>query len=277
MQFNTEMSQLQLAVISLLLFAAVRGLQGTNEALRVDPAIVAQEEAGNPNSCPPTGIMESARINVSRAVQEALEMLEPDIAPCGGAGWRQIADLDMSRPSEQCPSPWLESSHSPRACRSPLSDEGCSGVFFTSGESYSRICGRAVGHGVGSLDAFQRFIWFPSINNAYLDGLSITRGSQRQHVWSFGATTIGSCPCDSGTSPNPLPFVGEDYFCDNTINGALWDGQDCQNECCTFHSPPFFTVALPALTSDDIEARICTDQHVSDEALYVSVLQIFVQ
>ncbi len=64
------------------------------------------------------------------------------------------------------------------------------------------------------------------------------------------------------------------YFCDGAYNGRLWDGQDCTTACCTFNSPPWFSVSLPAPTTDDIEVRICTDQDKSDEDIHVGFIQI---
>lgn len=271
-----KMYRLQFTVISFLLLTAVEAQQ-SNEA-RIDPVII-QEEAG---SCPSTDLLESARSNVSQDIQQALMMLEPPtvLSPCGGIGWRQVADLNMTRSSEQCPPPWIEASHMPRACRSSIDNGGCEGVFFQNEESYSYICGLAVGYAIHTTDAFYAGTrGYDNIDSPYLDGVSITHGSPRQHIWSLAADygTGFRCPCDNQISPLPRPFVGDNYFCDTNYNGALWDAMDCQSACCTFNSPPFFNVSLPTPTSDAIEVRICTDQHRGDESVYIGVLQLFVQ
>ena len=57
-----------------------------------------------------------------------------------------------------------------------------------------------------------------------MDGVSLTHGDPRKHIWTFAAALDRSygerenryppnfCPCE--TNSEPPPFVGEDYFCD---------------------------------------------------------------
>ena len=129
-----------------------------------------------------------------------------------------------------------------------------------------------------------RFLpWFFSVNQYLLcDGISVTRGTPHQHIWTFSngldelsTNYIAVCPCVTGSSiGNYIPsFVGQNYFCESGItrwNGSsgilwqdgdpLWDGQGCgpTSNCCTFNSPPWFNVALPSTTTDNIEVRICS-------------------
>jgi hypothetical protein len=116
------------------------------------------------------------------------------------------------------------------------------------------------------------------IDHAYLDGISMTHGSPRQHIWSFASGFGGSphCPCENIHAPLP-PFIGDDYFCDDVRNGALWDGAQCTTSCCTFNSPPWFNVTLPVPTSDTIEVRICADQTFANEKTQISVMDIYVK
>jgi len=149
--------------------------------------------------------------------------------------------------------------------------------------TYSRVCGRATGFAVSSPDAFHASS--EGINDAYVDGISITNGSPRQHIWSFAAghdQRLGSirCPCDTSnrnTAPLPPPFVGNNYFCDGEVNGALWDAMDCTTACCTFNSPPWFSVTLPTPTSDNIEVRICYNQPLDDESIPIQLLELYVR
>ena len=216
----------------------------------------------------------------------------PPPSPCGGAGWRPVVNLNMADPSQDCPSPWIETLTPVRSCNKSTFAAGCDGVSFTvSGGPYSHVCGRAVGYGRRSPDAFTNFTGLRNgnINDPYLDGVSVTYGSPdmpRQHIWSFAAGHYSKkngfrCPCDNSTYHEvllPPPFVGDNYFCDSNLNGsrALWDGEDCTTACCTFNSPPYFTTTLPAPTSDDIEVRLCRDQDSSDEDISVTQIQIFV-
>ena len=91
------------------------------------------------------------------------------------------------------------------------------------------------------------------INSYYVDGVSITRGSPRQHVWTLMAggreTHAGSwsCPCNNGSTVSVVPFIGDNYFCEsgNKISDTssilyttdpLWDGEGCgslEAPCCT--------------------------------------------
>ena len=209
-------------------------------------------------------------------------------SPCSGPGWRLVADLNMTDSSQDCRSPWTETLTPARSCMRSTSP-GCEGVSFAvSGGQYTRVCGRVVGYtsGFGNPDAFVD-IGNGSIDNPYLDGVSVTYGSPRQHIWSLaaglgpeGGYEFYRCPCDTSDRSNaPLPpsFVGDDYFCDGAHNGALWDAANCTTACCTFNSPPYFIRTLPAPTSDDIEVRICTDEVMVSEPISVAELQLLVQ
>ena len=66
-------------------------------------------------------------------------------------------------------------------CRAPRDNAGCYSTFFsTNGVSYQHVCGRARGYQKGSPDAF----YTNSIDTYYVDGLSITHGNPRQHIWT---------------------------------------------------------------------------------------------
>ena len=59
--------------------------------------------------------------------------------------------------------------------------------------AYQRVCGRARGYQKGTPDGFRS----GSVNDIYVDGLSITHGSPRQHIWTYVA---GHTDRDSYTS-----------------------------------------------------------------------------
>ena len=122
---------------------------------------------------------------------------------CGsGGGWTRLAYLDMTDSTENCPSGFrLYQSGGVRACgRITSNDASCVSVQFQSnGISYSQVCGRVVGYQYGSTDAVYpgRYTGetygsvidssHNDINSYYVDGVSITRGSPRQHVWTLMA------------------------------------------------------------------------------------------
>ena len=93
----------------------------------------------------------------------------------------------MSDSVSQCPNSWVEESvGTVRACGRGAVNGGCKSVFLGSGEhKFTKVCGRALGYQYGSTDAFHE----PnrSIDQNPVDGLSITYGSPRQHIWTFAA------------------------------------------------------------------------------------------
>ena len=147
----------------------------------------------------------------------------------------------------------------------------CDGVTHSSsGMEYSQVCGRIFVFPQSTVQAFRG--GQQSIDSYYVDGVSVTHGSPRQHMWSFAASNAGNavykCPCDGSVDPRVPAFVGDDYFCEGSQVGVpesdtdviLWDGKDCLPDscCCSFNTPPVFTVQLPATTNDDLEVRICS-------------------
>ena len=159
------------------------------------------------------------------------------------------------------------------------------------------MCGRIISYQLGSPDAFNG----PAlIDTYYIDGVSVTYGSPRQHIWSFvnGLDEVLSipyytCPCVPGsTAGNRIPsFVGQNYFCETGINyrftsglfyansDPLWDGQGCgpTSSCCTFNSPPWFNVQLSSPTTDDIEVRICGEEGIGNEDTPVQLMELYVK
>ena len=87
-----------------------------------------------------------------------------------------------------------------RACGRSV-DGGCSSVTFPVNTTYSQVCGIARGYQYGVMDAFQ-VVTGETIDQTYVDGLSITRGSPRQHLWTLAVgwdedtKDKGRCPRD---------------------------------------------------------------------------------
>ena len=53
---------------------------------------------------------------------------------CGGStGWRRVAYLNMSDPSQQCPSVWQEITTPHRVCGRRSSSSGCEGLTYSTG------------------------------------------------------------------------------------------------------------------------------------------------
>ena len=239
---------------------------------------------------------------------------------CGsGGGWTRLAHLDMSDSTENCPSGFrLYQSGGVRACgRATSNDASCVSVQFPSnGISYSQVCGRVTGYQYASTNAVYpgRFTGEPygsvikpthtDINSYYVDGVSITRGSPRQHVWTLMAgisdTHINydgrySCPCAQGSLQNSTlqSFIGNDYFCESgnpTTDGTwryifyapdpLWDGEGCgslEGVCCTAPGLPWFNKVLNTTTTDYLELRVCADEGAKNEDTPVSFYELYVK
>ena len=224
---------------------------------------------------------------------------------CGGTGgWRRVVYLDMTDPSTTCPSGWQLTGYSKRTCgRASDGSNTCDSVTFpVSGGEYSRVCGRIKAYQWATTNAFWSYHngRLTTIDGAYVDGISLTHSSLRQHIWTFAAgwsegnPTLNSvCPCDASHTISVPPFVGNDYFCESGVNepwdwgrhltlhsnDTLWDGENClsSSTCCSLHNPPYFVKQLPTPTTDDIEARICLDSPSHNENVAVELVELYVQ
>ncbi len=224
--------------------------------------------------------------------------------PCQQSSqWTQIAYLDMTDPSQTCPGNWRLVSGPERSCgRTSTSSNGCdSAVFDVHGLQYSQVCGRVIGYQVGNPDAFGSGTT-SSIDSYYVEGVSITHGRPRTHIWTFAAaydelrTNRQICPCTNPALDGfRIPtFVGEDYFCETGVppgeeadpdndlfysDDPLWDGDGCgpTSTCCTFNNPPWFCKELPQATTENIEVRICaaTGRMITEDTP-IQLLELYV-
>ena len=101
-------------------------------------------------------------------------------------GWTRLTYLNMTDSTVDCPPGFkLYESGGARACgRSIDNAPGCQSIkFLSNGTSYSEVCGRVVGYQYGSPDAFHTET--NDIDSYYVDGVSITQGHPRKHVWTL--------------------------------------------------------------------------------------------
>ena len=222
---------------------------------------------------------------------------------CGGVtgGWQRVVDLDFNSSNDSCPDGFREEIDSDlRTCvKGSDSDTGCiSTEYSTSDVPYSSVCGKIIAYQVGTPEAFARLIVISSlgISSQYLDGISLTRGNPREHIWSFAVgvtedrTDRFGCPCNVGSTVSTTvmnTFIGSNYFCDsaaNTISSGtryldnpLFDGVGCSgaNACCSFNNPPWFYRQLPQSTSDDIELRSCRDEGGTTESVLIQSITLY--
>ena len=266
------------------------------------------EGAGN-EVCPST---QEVRDNITQDVDtlmnntvlpQLLSLLQRPCG-CGGPGWTKVAYLNVSNTTESCPGGWELITTPKRSCGRPANaaDRTCySANYSTEGTEYSRVCGRIIGYQFGSPEAFllENGDDQQTIDGAYVDGVSLTYGNPRQHIWTFAAALdnredIRSCPCtDINREENITipPYVDNDYFCETGVptgqisrhtfypDDPLWDGEGCgpTSACCTFNNPPWFCKHLPQPTNDDLEIRICAAHSVFYKKTPIQLVEIFIK
>ena len=146
----------------------------------------------------------------------------------------------------------------------------------------------------GSGDGLDAIFTTKVIDNPYVDGLSITYSSPRQHLWTYAAGHNGRCLCHSSSFASPSPsFIGQHFYCDGWSKQnsttepphaiwytqyLLWDGEGCPdgNTYCDPPNLPWFHRTLNTASTDDIEVRWCHDQPTYDEDVGVDLLELYV-
>ena len=210
----------------------------------------------------------------------------------------RLAYFNMSEPGASCPTS-LRQINTPTKLCGRRTAPGCSGVIFpTDGIRYSKVCGQTRGYQYYSPDGFGQSS--NDINSHYVDGIAITYGSPRQHLWTYAAGLSDdgnyrngdhNCPCATPPGRDPPAFVGLDYYCESGITGRwqdnerialddpLWDGDGCSsgNNCCNQTGMPWFYRTHPQEVGDDIEVRLCGSEGIDNEETYVDLLEIYVQ
>ena len=246
-----------------------------------------------PNS--PSGYYNLADVNGhTRHVYCHMETL------CGkGGGWRRIASLNMADSNEKCPTQFRTySSGGVRACGRPVTNSGsCVGITFPSRDiEYSQLCGKVIGYQTGSTDGADAYHASKVINSPYIDGISLTHGNPRKHIWSlvsgYSGIAASTCPCGSNNPRSVPSFVGSHYYCEAGCHNPtasyttlytsdpLWDGKSCgssETTCCQRTLIPWFYRSFGYSTTDNIEMRICCDQGTSDEDVTFGQYEIYVK
>ena len=216
---------------------------------------------------------------------------------CGGVegGWMQVVDVDMNR-DDHCPGTWLQNSNSKKSLCYGYGAGCSSAYFYAKGYSYENICGQAKAYQKGSTDAFEHGA--VSLDGAYVDGISITIGSPRRHVWTYAAglsdndtsdRSCCNCPCAVHPGRYPPTFIRNDYYCESGnvglfdvnmlyLHDPLWDGSNCTtyNGCCDQTGMPWFHRKLLMHVAEDFEVRICKSHDYKNEDIAIEKLDIFV-
>ena len=222
--------------------------------------------------------LKEIRAVVHNVTLSQLESGYPNLCNIRDSRWKQIVHLNMSSYRSGCPAELREVKNKAtgqRAC-GRTAEYGCSSLLYNPGQEYTDVCARVRGYQYGQTEGFK-----PSggrnIDEAYLDGISITYGLPRHHIWSLVAgynevyNDLYRCPEDR-TDPQDMrripTFVMKNYYCEAGIadgyperevvwDNPLWDGKGCVLE--TAHScerSGWFYRKLPP-TQKNIEVRLC--------------------
>ena len=296
-------------IVILIAFLAKMHVATVFAQSSVGPQVIPGTESG---TCPSQEDRAASRRNLESATLSILQQRFGNdnamSARCGPGQWYRVAYLNMSDPTQQCPqSLRLYSANGIRACGRPRSvgTFSCSSLSFASGSGrqYSKVCGQVIGYQIGSTDVFLN--QQNSIDTGYVDGVSITYGSPRTHIWTYAAgaseqliesNEVYSCPClvagSSFTPQTPPSHVGNNYYCESGnpssifeetdvfryTSDPLWDGQQCEGQCCSDgRTPPWFSVTLANPTTDNIEVRICGTDVAAREDAPISLMELYVQ
>ena len=220
---------------------------------------------------------------------------------CGGitGGWMRIANIDTNQ-GDDCPTGWKKITQERPLCRGLNNTAGCYPAYFSNNKAeYNSICGKLHGYQQGTTAAFGTgFAPSHSIDAPYLDGVSITVGNPRKHVWSYAtgySKTYNSphkinCPCAKYPGAKPPIFVQRHYYCESgspdkpsftSFYGLdpLWDGRGCpaDDDCCSTLGAPWFYRHVTEPESGAVEVRICRDEVYSNEATLLEQVQLYVQ
>ena len=212
---------------------------------------------------------------------------------CGGVegGWMQVVDVNMTH-DKSCPGAWRKITSPRKICVGGV-NAGCdSAHFHTRGVRYQHICGQTKSYQKGTPDAFNHGKSTKGIDEIYVDGISITLGSPRQHIWTYSGGSYkdeSACPCAPNSGHNPPTFINSFYYCESGTNSPakyetfylsdqLWDGQNCpaNSGCCAQLGMPWFYRRTPVPLSENIEVRICKDEQHSNEDIAIEEMEIYI-
>jgi hypothetical protein len=203
--------------------------------------------------------------------------------------------LDFAPSSASCPPPW---EHDPSApgCVAYTGEVASIAVPVPLGE-YTEVWGVVRGLQQQTPDGFDPFeasSRTATLDDIYVDGISITTESPRRHVFTLaaglhlpdGPGSGNACPCDMGTAAPP--FVGEAWVCETGNNrvdwdydlsyydDVLWDADAMGgSSCAPLGEPGEFHVVLDRPASGPLEVRLMQD--TSDDAFAVTELRLWVR
>lgn len=190
-----------------------------------------------------------------------------------GGGFERVFLLDVA----DCPPP-LERMPEVAACGRP---SGGVTTLLVGAPTSREVAGLVRGVRAGDPDAFTTLA---DVEAAYVDGVAITRGAPRRHLFTYVAgrgdgldTEAGSesCPCLGGLAAHA--FVQGAYRCDTAprpaeaavwnLDDPLWNVEDALDDACAIGSVEHFLAVEQEESDDDVEVRVMTNSGGEDIAL----------
>ena len=142
----------------------------------------------------------------TKGIRECLDSPFNFIPEYGNGLWHQVAYFNMSDPLQQCPSAWrlytTNGTNGVWVCGRPVTlRQSCPAVHYPTGRQHHRVCRRIIGYQVRTPGAFHSVSADrqpTTLDDPYVDGVSVTHGHPRSHIWTFAAgLTEGSYHFDT--------------------------------------------------------------------------------
>jgi hypothetical protein len=145
--------------------------------------------------------------------------------------------------------------------RAANAGSGCGSIWVSPGGPYTQV--------TGSVSLYQ-FFTTDAFNSGQPLGDSVTIWAGSTLLWVY---TVGGCPVRGAAGP-PSAANGQ-WACAFGFESPVFPGTNLFNQV-LFGPPAAFTVQLPP-TQAQIEIRMCLDQGVADEEIYLSAASLSVR
>ena len=186
-----------LALLLLVSYGCLADSQPPNPNILIQvPPTLLDSSPSSDSSCPAQSISDiiEKELRKTRNIINRNYRLRP--CKCGGPGWTRVLYLNMADTGTSCPANWTLHEEPVRRCgRKTDERRTCDSVLIPVTMNYAMICGRIYAYQRGWSSAFSYSVFYSpghlgvpaSIDNPYVDGLSLTHGlvGQRKHVWTF--------------------------------------------------------------------------------------------
>ena len=119
----------------------------------------------------------------------------------------------------------------------------------------------------------------PTLDQNYVDGVSITHGTPRQHILTLTFSNNNNANSCSTCVFNRSSFVSNYYSCVEILAHCSIEGlcsNQGQKQCVGVGDNEFFYRDLPHATTDDLEVRVYRDEIHLNEDISISLLEIYV-